>query len=97
MSKTSTSQISMDEYPEISQADFDRAEFRIGLKPADKKQRITIMLDAGIVAYFKAQAGNRGYQTLINEALKKAIEQNSLEKQLRQIIREELDHAERAR
>ena len=87
----------MDEYPEIRQADFDRAEFRIGLKPADKKQRITIMLDAGIVAYFKAQAGNRGYQTLINEALKKAIEQNSLEKQLRQIIREELDHAERAR
>jgi uncharacterized protein (DUF4415 family) len=30
-------------------------------------------LDAAIVAYFKAQARGRGYQTLINEVLKENI------------------------
>ena len=40
-----------DEYPEITQADFERAIVRNGLELVDKKkQRITIMLDAGIVA-----------------------------------------------
>ena len=98
MSKNSTSRTSMesDEYPEISQADLDRATFRVGLRPVAKKQRITIMLDAGIIAWFKAQAGERGYQTLINETLKKAIEQDSLEKKLRLIIREEIDQAMQA-
>ena len=58
-----------------------------------KKQRINIMLDAQIVAWFKAQAGDRGYQTLINETLKQAIRQNDLESALRRIIREELKQA----
>lgn len=95
MSKNSTSKTSMDhdEYPEINQADLNRATFRVGLQPADKKQRITIMLDAGIIAWFKAQAGERGYQTMINETLKKAMEQDGLEKQLRRIIREEIGQA----
>jgi len=96
MSRNSISKTSTDEYPEITQADLDRATFRIGLKPADKKQRVTIMLDAAVVAYFKNKAGKRGYQTLINETLKKAIEQDDLEKQLRKIIREELDQASHA-
>ena len=95
MSENSTLKTSsnFDEYPEITQADFERATVRKGLEPVDKKQRITIMLDAGIVAYFKAQAGKRGYQTLINDTLKKAIDQNGFEKQLRRIIREELNQA----
>ena len=95
MSENSTLKTSsnFDEYPEITQADFERATVRNGLEPVDKKQRITIMLDAGIVAYFKAQAGKRGYQTLINDTLKKAIDQNGFEKQLRRIIREELNQA----
>ncbi|EFK11203.1 putative toxin-antitoxin system, antitoxin component, ribbon-helix-helix domain protein [delta proteobacterium NaphS2] len=85
----------MDEYPEVTQADFDRAVFREGLKPAQKKQRITIMLDAGVISYFKAKAGKRGYQTLINETLKKVVDtnsigQNRLEETLRRIIKEEL-------
>ena len=96
MSKNSTSKISRDEYPEITQADFDRAVFRHGLEPAEKKQRITIMLDAGIISYFKSKAGKRGYQTLINEYLKRTIAQDSLEKQLRKIIREELSHTKHA-
>lgn len=94
MNKNSTSKTSMtDEYPEVTQPDLDRAVFRRGLEPAEKKQRITIMLDSGVIGYFKEKAGQRGYQTLINEFLKKNIEQDSLEKKLRQIIREELDQA----
>ena len=85
----------MDEYPEISQVDFDRSVLRQNMKPVEKKRRITIMLDTGIIGYFKAKAGKRGYQTLINETLKKVIssettESGSLEKTLRKIIREEL-------
>ncbi len=95
MNKDSTSKTSMDEYPEVTQADFDRAVFREGLKPVEKKQRITIMLDAGVISFFKAKAGKRGYQTLINETLKQAITteftgQSDLEETLRKIIREEL-------
>jgi uncharacterized protein (DUF4415 family) len=53
------------------------------------KHRLTIYLDAAIVEYFKARAGARGYQTLINAALKRAIEQETLETTLRRVIREE--------
>ncbi len=55
-------------------------------------------IDSGIIGYFKAKAGKRGYQTLINGTLKKVIsseitESGSLEKTLRKIIREELSVA----
>jgi len=46
-------------------------------------------LDAAVVEFFKARAGTRGYQTLINEALKQAIERESLEDTLRRVLREE--------
>ena len=78
-----------DDYPQIMQADLDRATFRIGPKPAPRKRRVTILLDTGLVEYFKAQAGERGYQTLINDALRQFMEQNNLEEALRRIIREE--------
>ena len=54
------------------------------------KVRVNIFLDAGIVEYFKAQAGGRGYQTLINETLKENIRHKDLEAVLRRVIREEL-------
>jgi uncharacterized protein (DUF4415 family) len=53
------------------------------------KKRLTMYLDAAVVEFFKARAGARGYQTLINEALKEAIERESLEDTLRRVIREE--------
>jgi len=53
------------------------------------KQRLTMYLDRPIVEFFKARAGARGYQTLINEALKQAIEREILEDTLRRVIREE--------
>ena len=79
-----------DEYPKVTQADLDRATFRVGLKPAPRKRRVTILLDTGLVEYFKAQAGERGYQTLINETLRQAMQHEDLEQRLRRIIREEL-------
>jgi len=84
-----------DDYPKVTQADLDRATFRVGLKPAPRKQRVTIMLDTGLVEYFKAQAGERGYQTLINETLRQAVQADELEERLRRIIREEM-HREAA-
>jgi uncharacterized protein (DUF4415 family) len=84
-----------DDYPAVTQADLDRATFRVGLKPAPRKQRVTIMLDTGLIEYFKARAGERGYQTLINETLRQAVEQDDLEARLRRIVREELEAAGR--
>ncbi len=79
-----------DEYPKVTQADLDRATFRVGLKPATRKQRITISLDTNLIEYFKAKAGERGYQVLINETLRQAKEHEDLEDTLRRVIREEL-------
>jgi uncharacterized protein (DUF4415 family) len=81
-----------DEYPKITQSDLDRAEFRVGLKPAPRKRRVTILLDTVLIEYFRAKAGERGYQTLINDTLRQAIEREELEDALRRIIREELDN-----
>ncbi len=53
------------------------------------KTRLTMYLDMAVVEYFRSRAGGRGYQTLINEALKQAIEQEKLEDVLRRVIREE--------
>ena len=79
-----------DEYPKVTQADLDRATFRVGLKSAPRKQRITISLDTNLIEYFKAKAGERGYQVLINETLRQAKEHEDLEDTLRRVIREEL-------
>ena len=57
------------------------------------KQRITIMLDEAVVQAYKAKAGGRGYQTLINETLRRALEADSLKEALREVIREELHSA----
>ena len=57
------------------------------------KQRINIYLDGAVIEHFKAKAGERGYQTLINEALKQAIRMESIEGVVRRTIREELRRA----
>ena len=94
-----------DDAPKLTQADFDVARFRIGGEPASRadwqavvrarvgKQRINIMLDAPIVDHFKALAGERGYQTLINDTLRRMIEAGHIEADLRRVIREELSHS----
>ena len=91
-----------DDAPKLTQADFDRARLRVGRKEVSRaewqaavrarvaKLRINIMLDAPIVEHFKALAGDRGYQTLINDTLRRVIETGHLEADLRRVIREEL-------
>ena len=59
------------------------------------KTRITIHLDDDVIDTFRAraEASNRGYQTLINEALREYLGSESKpvdSKTLRRILREEL-------
>lgn len=54
------------------------------------KLRVNIFLDAAIVEHFKHLAGGRGYQTLINETLKHAMQADDLQQVVRQTIREEM-------
>ena len=99
-----TSNEARDDAPRLTQANFDsaklrvagrdvnRAEWQVAVRARVGKQRINIMLDAPIVEHFKALAGNRGYQTLINDSLRRLIETGHLEADLRRVIREELSH-----
>ena len=63
--------------------------------PTTGKTRITIYMDDMIVSQFKAQSekSGKGYQTLINEALKSylgLVEQPVTQDLVRKIVREEL-------
>jgi hypothetical protein len=49
-----------------------------------------MFLDSAVIQHFKAKAGDRGYQTLINEALRQAIQTETIENVVRKTIREEL-------
>jgi uncharacterized protein (DUF4415 family) len=54
------------------------------------KTRITINLDDAVLQAYKARAGGRGYQTLINETLRRGLAADALKEALREVIREEL-------
>jgi uncharacterized protein (DUF4415 family) len=76
--------------PEITPDIAHKGTVRIaGKRIAQGKTRLTMYLDTALIEYFKAKAGARGYQTLINEALKQAIVQENLESTLRRVLREE--------
>ena len=49
--------------------------------------------NGAVIEHFKTKAGDRGYQTLINEALKQAIQAEAIETVVRKTIREELRRA----
>ncbi len=83
--------IDLSDIPEITATQMARAKLRVGGKPIPRgKIRINMLLDAEVLAYFKAQAGARGYQKLINETLKTRIREHEFESTLRRVIREEL-------
>ena len=93
MSKKSTTKISED--APITQADIVKG--RLVLRKRDAggavlpaKRRINIFLDNATLEFFKDKAGGRGYQTLINETLKQAMQAENLETVVRKTIREEL-------
>ena len=69
-------------------------EFSEALTQQLGKRRVTIMLDDAVVRAYKARAGGRGYQTLINETLRRGLQADAAKDDLRevgrQVIREEL-------
>lgn len=63
--------------------------------PTDGKTRVTLYLDNAVLDAFRAQAAaqGKGYQTLINEALRHAMDTAAAPltvEALRQVLREEL-------
>jgi uncharacterized protein (DUF4415 family) len=102
----STTSPASDDAPPLTKAFFEKGEHLIAGKKVSKaewqkaaraqlgevlgKKRISIMLDAAIIEHFKSAAGDRGYQTLINETLKKAMSGQELTSELRMVVREEL-------
>ncbi|HEY5551758.1 MAG TPA: BrnA antitoxin family protein [Opitutaceae bacterium] len=87
---TQDADIDLSEVPEITAEMAAHGVVRVAGKEVPRgKIRLTMYLDNAVVEYFKSRAGARGYQTLINEALKRAIERESLEATLRRVLREE--------
>jgi uncharacterized protein (DUF4415 family) len=78
--------------------DFSRAK-RGPVIPVPKgKTRITIRLDADVIAWFRSQvdqAGGGNYQTLINDALRQHMTRakEPLEETVRRVVREEIRRA----
>jgi uncharacterized protein (DUF4415 family) len=97
MNKSSISQAvaldDLDEVPPLTAENFTHAVRRVGLVPVGKKVKINITLDPDVVAWYKMRAGGRGYQTLMNAALRDAMRGHQIAETLRQVIREELHPA----
>jgi len=76
--------------------DFSKAK-RGAVVPQAGKTRITIYLDDSVIEEFRARAesAGKGYQTMINDALKEYLAKGSdtLEETLRKVIREEIGRA----
>lgn len=75
--------------------DFSKAKRGPVLPVPRGKTRITIRLDDDVLAWFREQvhaAGGGNYQTLINQALRRFMEQGGepLEAVMRRVVREEI-------
>lgn len=100
MSKLSTAKTLADRRDDMPLRNTDIAAGKLVLRkrgPAGavlpNKQRVNIFLDGAVIEHFKAKAGERGYQTLINEALRQTIQAETIEGVIRKAIREELRRA----
>ncbi|MGE0552552.1 MAG: BrnA antitoxin family protein [Gemmatimonadales bacterium] len=61
------------------------------------KTKITIRIDSDVLDWFRAQvheAGGGNYQTLMNQALRSAMDREPLEKLIRRAVRTELRRAQ---
>ncbi len=73
--------------------DFSKGKLGAPVPLGPGKTRITIRIDDDILDWFRAkvhQGGGGNYQTMINDALRRFIEQGSMEKTLRRVLREEI-------
>lgn len=80
--------------------DFSKGE-RGAVLPQRGKTRITIYIDDDILEEFRSRAdkSGRGYQTIMNQALREYLDQSGQyvdEEMLRRVLREELKIAEHA-
>jgi uncharacterized protein (DUF4415 family) len=93
MSKKSITATYNEDAP-ITQSDIDAGKLilrkRVDGQAVLPKKRVTLYLDATLVERFKSMAGERGYQTLINETLKTSLQHGDIEATIRKVIREEL-------
>lgn len=66
--------IDLSDIPEVTEEQMQRAVLRVGGKPIERGQRqVALLLDAFIVEYFEARAGEQGMQELINQVLAEYI------------------------
>ena len=78
--------------------DFSQAKRGPVVPPTPGKTRITIRIDDDILEWFRQKvdaAGGGNYQTLMNEALRSAMQERKrpIETVLRKVVREELKRA----
>ena len=78
--------------------DFSKGKRGAVVRAPAGKTRITIRLDDEVLTWFREEVHSMGggsYQTLINQALREYVQnqREPLEKILRRVIREELQHA----
>jgi uncharacterized protein (DUF4415 family) len=55
-----------------------------------RKKRVNIHIDEDTIERYKQKAAGRGYQTLINEDLRRLHELESMEQMIRRVVREEV-------
>lgn len=84
-----------DDSPELTRTETAQLRPLLDVVPtySTGKTRITINLDDAVLQAYKARAGGRGYQTLINETLRRGLQADALKEALREVIREELHAA----
>lgn len=97
-----TSAAAYDELPELTDDDLARGAWAIGGEPVTptqgkaafsaklKKQKINLTIDPDVLAWYRQEAGGRGYQTFINATLRQAMQGVQIEATLRRVIREEM-------
>ena len=88
-------EIDLSDIPELGTDFFERAVRRVNGVEVPRKLRVNIMLDRAVVARFKAKAGRRGYQTLINRALRDSLGREDMLAAMRRVVREELAGAQK--
>lgn len=66
--------------PELTNAEFAELRPLDALLPELEvnKQRVTLILDEAVIRAYKAKAGRQGYQALINDTLRRALESNNV-------------------
>ena len=94
MKKKSITKIAPEDLP-IKQSDINSGKLILRKRNNQgqilpQKKRVNIYLDDTIIQHFKKLAGARGYQTLINEALKNILQVEAINSVIRKTIREEL-------